>query len=129
MRLTTVFITVPCALAALVVAVANRAPVVMRLDPFSQTDPAIAFEAPLYALIFGGVFVGMLLGGGAMWLSQGRVRRRAWSEYRRAQDLERELKKHTAHETTPADPAMKGASTVEATPVAEPGPEGAPKPA
>ena len=104
MRLTTVFITVPCAILAVVVAVANRDLVTVRLDPFSTAHPAIAFEAPLFLVLFTAVLIGMLLGGGAMWLAQGHFRRRAWAEYRRAQELEREIKRRD--EATAAAPAI-----------------------
>ena len=117
MRLSTWIITLPSALIAVVVAVANRDLVTLRLDPFSSVNPAISFDAPLFAIIFAGVLVGMLFGGGAMWLAQGHHRRRAWAEYRRARDLEREIKRRDTE---------LAAATVEPTPqiVAESGAKG-----
>ncbi len=63
MRPTTWIIGVPVALAAIWIAVANRAPVVLSLDPFAQDAPAVAVQMPLYVLIFLSVLFGVLLAG------------------------------------------------------------------
>ncbi len=63
MRLTTWIVGVPVALVAVWLALANRAPVILSLDPFSQESPAIALQMPLYLLLFAAVLVGVLLGG------------------------------------------------------------------
>ncbi|MEI9989262.1 MAG: LapA family protein [Rhizomicrobium sp.] len=63
MRLTTWILAIPVALAAIWIALANRAPVVLSLDPFSQESPALALEMPLYLLLFAAVLIGVLLGG------------------------------------------------------------------
>jgi uncharacterized integral membrane protein len=63
MRLSTWIFGVPVALAAVWIALANRAPVILSLDPFSQESPAISVEMPLYLLLFAAVLIGVLLGG------------------------------------------------------------------
>ena len=54
----------------------------LSFDPFSQEIPEIAFEVPLYAVIFASVMIGVLIGGMAAWLAQ-RANRRERRLYRR----------------------------------------------
>jgi uncharacterized integral membrane protein len=68
-------ILLPVAILVVLLAVANRAPVTLSLDPFSQEVPEFAAQVPLFAVIFGSVMVGVLIGGTATWLAQGRNRR------------------------------------------------------
>ncbi len=75
MRLASVFILAPAAALAAAVAVANRAPIVVSLDPFSRDAPALVFEAPLYAVILGAILIGLVLGSWGTWVAQGRHRR------------------------------------------------------
>jgi uncharacterized integral membrane protein len=48
---------------AAVLAIANRQDVAFSLDPLSQSTPAIAVHLPLFALLFGSIVFGVLLGG------------------------------------------------------------------
>jgi len=68
-------ILVPVAVVMVCFALANRALIVLRLDPFDVIDPPPTFDMPLFLPIFVGVIVGVLIGGIAMWISQGRHRR------------------------------------------------------
>jgi len=52
-----------------VLAVANRAPVTLTLDPFAA-DPAYSLTLPLYAVIFAAVAFGVLLGALGRLLSR-----------------------------------------------------------
>ena len=63
MRLTTWIVGMPVALVAVWLALANRAPVILSLDPFSPDAPALSLQMPLNLLLFGAVLVGVLLGG------------------------------------------------------------------
>jgi uncharacterized integral membrane protein len=63
MRLTTWIIAAPVALLAIWIALANRQPVIVSLDPFSQANPALTVQMPLYLLLFISVLAGVLLGG------------------------------------------------------------------
>lgn len=101
MKLSTWLISVPLGILGITVAVANRQTVGVSLDPFSTTAPALSFEAPMFAVIFGAVFLGMVIGGTSMWINQGHYRRRAWAEYRHARELERKVKS----QATPGTPA------------------------
>ena len=58
-------------------ALANRHTVRLVLDPFNADNPVIAAELPFYAFLFAMLIGGVLLGGGATWLSQGKWRRTA----------------------------------------------------
>ena len=72
----------PIAILVVLLAVANRGPVTLSLDPFSREAPEIAFTVPLFAVIFGAVMLGVLIGGLAAWLAQGK-HRRAERRYKR----------------------------------------------
>lgn len=76
-------ILLPVAVLAVLLAVANRAPVTLALDPFSGgAQPEFAVTVPLYAVIFAAVAAGIVIGGVGSWLAQGR-RRRAERHYKR----------------------------------------------
>jgi uncharacterized integral membrane protein len=72
-------ILVPLALLIVVFAVANRQTVVFTLDPLGSTDPnsPLAFAMPLFVLAIILVIVGVLIGGVATWLRQGKWRKSA----------------------------------------------------
>jgi uncharacterized integral membrane protein len=71
----------PIALVAAVLlvtlAVANRDPVRMVLDPFRPDAPVISMTLPFYAYLLGALIIGVILGGVSTWLTQGRWRRTA----------------------------------------------------
>lgn len=56
-------------------AVANRHEVRLVLDPFNRQAPVIFTELPFYIYLFAMLIVGVLLGGAATWISQGKWRR------------------------------------------------------
>ena len=58
-------------------AVANRDPVRLVLDPFRPDAPVISMTLPLYAYLLGALIVGVVLGGLSTWMTQGRWRRTA----------------------------------------------------
>lgn len=67
----------PVALVIIAISVANRGTVTFSLDPFSQSDPYLSVDAPLYVLLLAAGFVGLLFGGVTSWISQGKWRRAA----------------------------------------------------
>ena len=69
-------------------AVANRQVVTVSFDPFDTVDPAFSLALPLFVLILALVIVGVIVGGVAAWLRQGRWRGRA----RLAEGQARELR-------------------------------------
>jgi uncharacterized integral membrane protein len=68
-------ILLPIAIVVVLLAVANRAPVTLSLDPFSQEAPEFSMQMPLFAVIFAAVMVGVVIGGTATWLAQGKYRK------------------------------------------------------
>lgn len=82
-------IGVPLAILVIGFAVANRRFIDVSLDPFTQADPYASVTMPLWALLFCGVFLGILAGYVACWLAQGKWRRatrEALAELHRAQE-------------------------------------------
>ena len=75
-------ILIPVAIVVVLLAVANRGPVTLSLDPFSHEAPEIAVTLPLFAVIFGAVALGVIIGGVMAWLAQSK-HRRASRYYRR----------------------------------------------
>jgi uncharacterized integral membrane protein len=66
------------ALVLLAFAFANRQAVSVSIDPFGSDDSAaFAVTAPLFLVLLLTLIVGVLVGGAAVWLSQGRFRRAA----------------------------------------------------
>ena len=97
-------ILVPLAALIIAFAVANRQIVTVSFDPFDTVHPAYAASLPLFVLIFVLVILGVLLGGVATWLRQGRW---AWAARRaEKQNLELRLEldrvRHDVAATPPA---------------------------
>ena len=76
-KIVTVLILVPLALAIVMFAVANRAPVVIGFDPFGTQPPMFAFVAPLFLALLVALTAGVIVGGAAAWSRQSKWRRRA----------------------------------------------------
>ena len=90
-------ILVPLALVIVAFAVANRQTVSFTLDPFGIATTALNFQAPLFALAFALVIVGVVVGGIATWLKQSHWRRAARSldmEVRKLRGENEQLRKH-----------------------------------
>jgi uncharacterized integral membrane protein len=75
-----VVLAVPAAVVLVTLAVANREPVRLVLDPFRPESPALSIALPLYAYLLGALILGVVLGGVATWATQGRWRRTARSK-------------------------------------------------
>jgi uncharacterized integral membrane protein len=76
-KLVTTLTLAALALVLISFAIANRQVVTVSFDPFDQADPALALSLPLYQLIFLLLICGVLVGGCAAWLRQGKWRSRA----------------------------------------------------
>lgn len=76
-RFLSILVGLPLSVLAIALAVANRREVLVSLDPFSPNAPVLAATVPLYAVIFGALIVGVVLGGAVTWVRQGRFRREA----------------------------------------------------
>ena len=105
-------ILIPIVLLLVMFAVANRQIVTLSFDPFDAANPAYAVTVPLFVLIFVLVVLGVLLGGVAAWLRQGRWRRAARrldGQMRRLNDevhelRRREMERRTAQPASPPPP-------------------------
>ena len=76
-KIVTVLILVPLALAIVMFAVANRAPVTLGFDPFGAEPPMFAFAVPLFLVLLVALIAGVIVGGAAAWSRQSKWRRRA----------------------------------------------------
>lgn len=86
-----VLIIIPLALVIVLLAVANRSPVVVSLDPFSGADPLVAFSAPLFVIVLTAVAAGILYGGFVVWWAQGRYRKAARKQARELDRVKAEV--------------------------------------
>jgi uncharacterized integral membrane protein len=84
-------ILVPLAIVFIAFAVANRQAVTVSFDPFEQAHPAFVFALPLFALTFLLLIVGVVIGGIAAWLRQGKWRRAARLAQAQARELRAEV--------------------------------------
>lgn len=87
-RFLSILVGLPLAILAVALAVANRKPVTLSLDPFAPDHPAVSVTLPLFAIIFAAVIVGVIAGGIVTWARQGRYRKEARAarrEQRRAE--------------------------------------------
>lgn len=74
----TALIILPVAAILIVFAMANRQVVTVSVDPFSSGPASqYAVDAPLFLIIFLAMMIGVLVGGVADWVRQGRYRREA----------------------------------------------------
>lgn len=76
-RILTWLFWAPLAIVLIVVAVANRHWVIFSLDPLSRSDPVFAIELPMFVLLFAAILAGLMIGGAASWINQGKWRRAA----------------------------------------------------
>lgn len=83
-------IVVPFGVVLVALAVVNRKPATLILDPFGGADSGISLEAPLFLFLFGAFALGLVIGGASTWLGQGKWRRTARAEAREAREWRRQ---------------------------------------
>jgi hypothetical protein len=108
-KIVSALILVPLAILFIVFAVANRQTIVVSLDPFDQVNPALSISLPLFALILILIIGGVIIGGIAAWLGQGKWRWRARHFEAEARELRRELdqlKRRAGIAEPPSTPAV-----------------------
>lgn len=76
-RLVVVLILAPLAIILIAFAVANRGPVAITFDPFNPGNHALTIEWPLFVALFVALALGLVIGGVATWIRQGRYRKLA----------------------------------------------------
>ena len=92
-------VLVPLALILIAFAVANRQSVTVSFDPFDKAaDPAVSLALPLYVLILALVIAGVIIGGVAAWMRQGKWRGRARLAESKARELRAENDQLTRRE-------------------------------
>jgi hypothetical protein len=90
-KIVTVLILIPLAVVVIALAVANRQPVLVSFDPFDHLHPAMARALPLYQLMLLLLVVGVVVGGAAAWIRQGKWRRAARLADAQARELRAEV--------------------------------------
>jgi hypothetical protein len=89
-KLVLALVVAPVGLVLIALAVVNRKPALLILDPLGGTEAGLSLEAPLFLLLLGSFAVGLIVGGIATWLGQGKWRRLAREETRQARDWRRQ---------------------------------------
>ena len=87
----TALILVPVAVVFIVFAVANRHFVTVSFDPFSSANPSVAASLPLFVIIILVAILGVIAGGLATWVRQGKWRRAARAHEADARQARTEL--------------------------------------
>ena len=87
-RIVTALILLPLAIVVISIAVANRQSVVVSFDPFDQAHTR---ALPLYLLMLMLLIGGVVVGGSAAWLRQGKWRRAARHADAQARELRAEV--------------------------------------
>lgn len=70
-------IFLPLGLVLIAFALANRHLVTVGIDPFASLQPSGGMALPLFVVVFATLMLGVLIGGFASWIGQGRHRRAA----------------------------------------------------
>ncbi|WP_029032772.1 LapA family protein [Salinarimonas rosea] len=105
-RIVSLLILVPFALLVALLAMANRVPTRISLDPFTPESPVWSLTGPLWVVLFVTFTIGVVVGGCAAWLVQGKHRKAERTYKREATRLEREVER--AKERAPQREAQTG---------------------
>lgn len=106
-RFVKLLILVPVAIVLVTLAVANRGAASFTIDPFNPGNPGLSFTAPLFVLLFLAMVAGVILGGAATWMRQGRFRKAARHHESEARKLRDQMAR--PRPVQPAPPALPGA--------------------
>jgi len=68
---------VPVGILLITIAISNRQIVTFSIDPISTVNPFFSLSIPLYLLVFAAILLGIVFGGVAAWLAQGKWRKNA----------------------------------------------------
>ena len=89
-KLVLALILVPLALVLITLAVVNRTETTLILDPFGGSEGGLSLEAPLFLFLLGAFALGLVVGGIATWLRQGKWRKTAREGAREVRELRRQ---------------------------------------
>lgn len=76
-RTLSLILTLLASAALITLAVTNKHAVDLKLNPFNPEDGRLTLVAPLFAYLFAMLIAGVVVGGVASWMSQGKWRRMA----------------------------------------------------
>ncbi|MEP1208628.1 MAG: LapA family protein [Rhizobiaceae bacterium] len=76
-RIAALLVFLPIGIVVVALAVANRQVVSVSIPPQIGDAPLYSFSMPLFALLFATLFVGMVIGSFATWITQGKHRKEA----------------------------------------------------
>ena len=71
-KLVVALMVVPLGALLVALAVVNRKPTILILDPFGGAEARLSLEAPLFLFLLGAFALGLIIGGIATWLGQGK---------------------------------------------------------
>ena len=95
-RLIRMFFFIIITITLLALAMANRKPVTLVLDPFNHDNPTLSLSGlPFFLFLFAMLALGVFLGGIASWLSQGKWRKMARQRTQEAMRLKAEVERLT----------------------------------
>lgn len=83
-------VLLPVAIVLILLAIANRHPVTLSLDPFSGGTPEIGVTQPLFVLLFAALVIGVLIGGAGSWIAGAKHRRARRYSHREVNRLKAE---------------------------------------
>ncbi|HVZ13413.1 MAG TPA: LapA family protein [Bauldia sp.] len=89
------FVLLPIAIVVVALSVANREWVIFSLDPIGPAAPGWSLGAPLFVFLFAAVALGIVIGGVAAWIRQGRWRHAARMERTTADRLRADIQRLT----------------------------------
>ena len=110
-RIVYFLLLLPLGVVLIVLSVANRQPVTLRLDPFNDVDPALSVSLPFFGFLFAALLVGMIVGAVATWFGQGR--------HRKAAKRERAVLEKRARETGEIDEGEEAEEDIDANAIAD----------
>ncbi len=107
-RILKLILIIPIAVCILVIAISNRSPITLSLDPLSASDPFFSLKAPLFVFLFLSLMLGLLIGGFSVWMAQGIHRKAAKKLNREVSSLHRETSqlKSEIYQAKSADTSM-----------------------
>jgi hypothetical protein len=90
-KLILALVVVPLGVGLVSLSVVNRKAVMLILDPFGGSASGVSLEAPLFVFLLGAFALGLIVGGIATWIGQGKWRRLAREEAHQARDWRRRV--------------------------------------
>ena len=119
-KILNIVVLIPLGIVLVVLCVANRQTVTLGFNPFDSSDTVLAISAPFFVFLFLAVILGLLIGATAVWVSQGKYRKRSRVEAREAVKWHTEAEKRRLQQEALQREAV-AASNLQAAPVAQNG--------